>query len=119
MPARRKVLLADQVDARRSPALKKTGLWILRGLDVFKVCLDVDVQPRDIDLLIRRAIILQPHQTLLEQVDRTLRDATVDAQVHAGCKANQSFVEMTVVSFGISPDVFEEFVTSEVLTLIE
>src|SRR5262249_56360447 len=109
----------QRVKAGPRPALKKPGLAVLGGFQVVNVGVDLVVQPGDINAVVHRAIILDAHQPLREQVDRPPRRAAVEAQVQAGGEANESLEESLVFVRRVAPDLFQDLVTGEVFAPVK
>lgn len=111
--------LPHRMNPRRTPAPEKSGSGALGRLQVVEVRLDVIIQAPDINPVIGRAVVLQAHQPLGEEVNRPLRGATVEAEVQAGREADQPFVKGFLFFCGLVPGVFQDLVTRKILSSVK
>jgi len=73
------MVLIQQMNPRHSPTLEKTGLGTLRRLEVAEVDVNLSVESRDINTVVGGPVVLDPHETLGKQINRSLRRPAIEA----------------------------------------
>ena len=107
------------MNARRFPAFEQSDAGGRIGLHVLDAAVHVAVQARHVDPAGFRPKILQPHERLRQQIDRTLAASAVKPEMQAGGEADQRLVQGFVRFVGGLPDLLQKLVTVEVGAPVE